>query len=591
MVKAVQIHSSMVAAYENKNGGEVTLRRPVPGQDTQLSQLSQLQGIARPSDGDLPTQHPADQGGDENHRNQMPESNQPRQLFGHTNNKPPPHPSHARRLPYPPPSYHRRAADAPLPGHSHGLRENGRYRTRDSDYVTHAGLSYPAEHVRRAAYAAAQQHQQQPRAYMPPEAYQRARRHYRSTFYRSSVEGDHRMAAGGIAHAMGPAPRLVLSQPAESSSHTNAGRALPLQTVAPNQQVMDRPSIIPPVAVHLPQEPPSATKQPPEKRGLPMKLLKSPVTQCFAKMLGAGTYMSMNYDAVTTDMDNLDSPKHIPSLPGSFVRSCAAASYLANHPTPDMVKKQLARKEAATSGSSSGAYEHMLEHSDVRKTLLKRKSGDADDWTVENQETALHESTTESPPFPKRLRGLKSMTLSEEEASAMQGLSSNNPFVQLMKDEDLYHQVILQMTLETEAKDVKKGGDEPVSTTIGEGFYWRDYPTLEAILHAHMKAYYEMSSSNRQSRYQQNFNNQLVIAIRTAAQEGGYTFDSAMYDKRLRDRMRCFYKTHLQNSKKRLVTLQKHPTSALHQSQLRMWMARAGAREEPPTSASRSRQF
>jgi hypothetical protein len=285
MVKAVQIHSSMVVAYENKNGGEVTLRRPVPAQE---------HGIARPSDGDMPTQHPADQGGDENHRNQMPESNHPRKLFGHNNNnnnKPPPHPSHARRLPYPPPTYHRRAADAPLPGYSHGLREQGRYGTHDADYVTHAGLSYPAEHVRRAAYAAAQQQQQrQPRAYMPPEAYQRARRHYRSTFYRSSVEGDHRMAAGGIAHAMGPAPRLVLSHPVAPSTHTNAGPALPLQTVAPNQQVMDRPSTSPPMVAPLPQELQSATKQPPEKCGLPMKLLKSPVTQCFAKMLGAGTY-------------------------------------------------------------------------------------------------------------------------------------------------------------------------------------------------------------------------------------------------------------------------------------------------------------
>jgi hypothetical protein len=263
----------------------------------------------------------------------------------------------------------------------------------------------------------------------------------------------------------------------------------------------------------------------------------------------------------------------------SFDRA-PAASYLANHPTPDMVKKQLARTQTATSGSSTTSCENdaSVDHSDIRKTLLKRKLGESNDWTVEDQEVLWHKSTTESPP--KRLRGLKPMTISEKEARALQDLGDSNPFVRLMNDEDLYHQVILQMTLETQPKDMKAPEVE-APTAIVEGFFWRDYPALEAILHTHMKAYYEMSAANRQSRYQQDFNNQLVSSIRAAARDGGYTFDAAICDKRLRDRIRCFYKTHLQNSKKRLATLQKHPTSVLHQSQLCRWMARVERRCRP----------
>ena len=186
-------------------------------------------------------------------------------------------------------------------------------------------------------------------------------------------------------------------------------------------------------------------------------------------------------------------------------------------------------------------------------------------------------SSTETLPHAKRVRGLKPFLISEEEASKLNQLGDDNPFVQLLNDEVLYHQVILLMTLEADGKDTKKLSEStlPVSTVIGEGFFWRDYPELEKILYDNMQSYYKMSLTSRQSRTQQQFNNHMVYSIRKAATNHGYSFDPGFNDKRLRDRIRCFYKTHLQNAKKRLATMQKHPNNAMNKSQLRIWIAAA----------------
>lgn len=202
--------------------------------------------------------------------------------------------------------------------------------------------------------------------------------------------------------------------------------------------------------------------------------------------------------------------------------------------------------------------------------LMKRKSHD-------NVEDVNAENLLSNQRQPKRIRGLKPFFISDEEAEKLNELGEDNPFVQLLNDEALYHQVILLMTLEADTKEAKKASEDdgPVSLVISEGFYWRDYPELEQILYDNMESYYNMSVTSRQSRLQQQFNNRMVASIREAAISHGYSFDPTLNDKRIRDRMRCFYKTHLQNAKKRLATMQKHPTSLLNQSQLRIWIAAA----------------
>ena len=101
-------------------------------------------------------------------------------------------------------------------------------------------------------------------------------------------------------------------------------------------------------------------------------------------------------------------------------------------------------------------------------------------------------------------------------------------------------------------------------------------------LYPHPRVPTVSSSENRpQSKKQQQFNNRLVSIIHCTATSNGWTFDPQTYGgsdkkfnspkslpgssnefnyKKLRDRIRCYYKTHVQNSKKRLITLLKNPT-------------------------------
>lgn len=101
-----------------------------------------------------------------------------------------------------------------------------------------------------------------------------------------------------------------------------------------------------------------------------------------------------------------------------------------------------------------------------------------------------------------------------------------------------------------------------------------------------------------QSKQQQLFNNHLVRLIYHTATVNGYTFDPESFSggsvpltqrskrdgknededltplpkdfhwKKLRDRIRCYYKTHVQNSKKRLSTMIKNPHKARNRDAL-----------------------
>mmetsp|Transcript_638 Transcript_638/g.872 ORF Transcript_638/g.872 Transcript_638/m.872 type:complete len:335 (+) Transcript_638:96-1100(+) len=134
---------------------------------------------------------------------------------------------------------------------------------------------------------------------------------------------------------------------------------------------------------------------------------------------------------------------------------------------------------------------------------------------------------------------------------------SREELEKVLQDKELNRNLVLMMALERPRKD--NAAVAPPPNLIGEGFFWKEYPILENILFGRMAEYYQFSSNSRQSKNQQAYNNSLVEKVRSAATIHGYTFDPTFFtDKRLRDRVRCFFKTHLQNAKKRLCTMQKH---------------------------------
>lgn len=80
---------------------------------------------------------------------------------------------------------------------------------------------------------------------------------------------------------------------------------------------------------------------------------------------------------------------------------------------------------------------------------------------------------------------------------------TENPFALIQRDALLYKKVVLCMALQRQPKETKDGEISEPPPVIGEGFYWKDYPSCETVLYESMGVYYELSKSSRQSKEQQ----------------------------------------------------------------------------------------
>lgn len=160
-----------------------------------------------------------------------------------------------------------------------------------------------------------------------------------------------------------------------------------------------------------------------------------------------------------------------------------------------------------------------------------------------------------------------------QSSTASAGATGPTPEVQkaaqlaarVLHDPDLAKALLLRMALVRESpRPASQRVDPPPGTILAEHFVWAKFPSLENVLKLHMLDYYQLSMSSCQSNAQQEYNNRLVTIIRGHVYRKGWTFCDRYRNstevKPLRDRIRCYYKTHIQNAKKRLRTMLRNPT-------------------------------
>lgn len=129
-----------------------------------------------------------------------------------------------------------------------------------------------------------------------------------------------------------------------------------------------------------------------------------------------------------------------------------------------------------------------------------------------------------------------------------------------INDPELAKRLLLSMALTRENPRSAPETLPGPGHVLPEGFFWAHYPPLEKVLKDNMAEYYELSITKCQSAQQQSFNNELVDLVRAESNRQGWLYAPCFTDKNLRDRIRCYYKTHIQNAKKRLRTMVKNPT-------------------------------
>jgi hypothetical protein len=103
----------------------------------------------------------------------------------------------------------------------------------------------------------------------------------------------------------------------------------------------------------------------------------------------------------------------------------------------------------------------------------------------------------------------------------------------------------------------RKGGrsvhSEPI--ILRKKFSWRNYPELEEYLISNRPDYLRHSALNYTAE-QKHFNNRLTEGLLEVAARMNYVFDETCFNfVAVRDRIRCYYKSYVQSSKKRGVVV------------------------------------
>jgi hypothetical protein len=97
--------------------------------------------------------------------------------------------------------------------------------------------------------------------------------------------------------------------------------------------------------------------------------------------------------------------------------------------------------------------------------------------------------------------------------------------------------------------------NQPFKKILRKKFSWKNYPELEAFLVANREEYLRHSAMNYTTQ-QKQYNNRLTERLLELASENGYVFDEEDFSfVTVRDRIRCYFKSYVQSSRKRGIII------------------------------------
>ena len=195
--------------------------------------------------------------------------------------------------------------------------------------------------------------------------------------------------------------------------------------------------------------------------------------------------------------------------------------------SPDTSKKLVFENNTSTK-SHYDRYHELIQTSS--KDSYDREEEEDDDDT--DEETTMDHSNREKRPSRK----LKKL----DESGAMMVTSHKKKDLITNPSTSFTHKYVG----ETVAHNVK------VRDVLRKKFSWKSFPELEIYLINHRKQYLECSNAMNYTKAQKNYNNELTQGLLKLAANEGYVFEEFTFAA-VRDRIRCFYKSFVQATKKK----------------------------------------
>lgn len=100
--------------------------------------------------------------------------------------------------------------------------------------------------------------------------------------------------------------------------------------------------------------------------------------------------------------------------------------------------------------------------------------------------------------------------------------------------------------------------EDKVRDVLRKKFSWKSFPELERYLIENRVQYLQYSNQLNYTAEQKRYNNRLTQGLLDLAAEEGYLFEGFTFAA-VRDRIRCYYKSYVQATKKKKQKVKRHP--------------------------------